>query len=474
MVRRLGEVLSRFSARFIPDPLLFAVILTVIAFVLALGLTDSGPLDIVIAWESGFWNLLEFAMQMVLILVTGHALATAPGVHGLIERLAGVPKNTAQAAALTALVACVTGWVNWGLGLIVGALFALEVGRRAHALGRQVHYPLVVAAGYTSQMVWHWGPSSSAGLLMATEGHFLSDKVGVVPLTETVFSSYALINSAILIAFVPVVMYFMAPRQGVQGIAETAPRMLRSGSSGGGGKARGAGATETSGSGAAHRGGQQETATEAEQLTFADRLERSWILGALIVVLAGTFLVYFFVQNGFDLDLNVVNLFFLTVGLALHRTPLAYARAIRDAIPGASGIVLQFPFYGGIMGIVSNTALGGILAGGLVSVASTATFPMIAWLTAGFINLFVPSGGGEWAVIGPIITDAALKLDVPIGQAIIAYGAGDMWTNMFQPFWAIALLGITGLRARDIIGYTSALMILAAPVFALGLSFIPY
>lgn len=202
MIKQLGDVFSRFSERYMPEPIIFALLLTFITFALGLTLTDSGPLGMVDHWYSGFWNLLAFTMQMVLILVTGHALATSPPVKSRIQRLASQPSSSAQAAALTALVACVFSWVNWALGLIVGAIFALEIGKAAYRQGVKLHYPLIVAAGYSGQMVWHLGPSSSAGLTAATSGHFLEDTIGIIPITETAFSSYALLNSLMLIAIV--------------------------------------------------------------------------------------------------------------------------------------------------------------------------------------------------------------------------------------------------------------------------------
>ncbi len=452
MVRTLGRVLSRLSEEYMPNPLIFAIILTLVAYLMGVVVAQNTFMEMLGHWYTGFWSLLTFAMQMVLILVTGHALAVAPGVRDLIRNLAGRPNNNAQAAALTALVAGVFAWINWGLGLIVGALFALEVARQAHARGVKVHYPIVAAAGYSGQMVWHWGLSSSAGLLVATEGHFLQDMIGIVPLTQTVFSSYALINSAILVLLVvPLIFYLMAPRKEESvGIEGYAPELLA----------------------------QDETAAtqlEArERVTFADRLENSRLLSGLVALMAVVYIIRYFLDHGFDLNLNIVNFVFLAAGVILHQTPIRYMKAIQDAIGGASGIVLQFPFYGGIMGMIRYSGLGEIIANWFLNFATPFTYPAIVWLTGGFMNLFVPSGGGEWAVIGPILSKVSLELGVPIGKTIIAYGAGDMWTNMFQPFWAIALLGITRLRARDIIGYTTTLLILAAPVFLLGLLFIPY
>lgn len=454
-MQSMGKSLSALAARYMPDPMIFAIVLTFITYLLGLILTDNGPMQMIVHWYNGFWSLLTFAMQMALILVTGYALAVAPGLRDGIRWLARVPKTGAQAVFATALVSTLFTWFHWGLGLIVAAIFALTLGREAHKRGMRVHYPLLGAAAYTGQMVWHIGPSTSAGLLSATKGHFLEKLIGIVPITETVFTPYALLLSVVLVLFVvPITMWLMTPRDEESvGLASYAPNKLE---------------------GAEVAGDEVATAAAQSEPTFADRLENSRIL-AYIVALAGIiYVVYYFATKGLDLNLNIFNFAFLMVGLALHGTPIRYIRAIQQGAAGAAGIILQFPFYGGIAGMIGSSGLAKIMAGGLLALSTPESFPVIAWLTAGVMNIFVPSGGGEWAVIGEVISRTSLDLGVPIGKAIVAYGAGDMWTNMLQPFWAIPLLGIMGLRARDIIGYTVGLMIIAFPFIFIGLRFFPY
>lgn len=476
LFQSMGRGLSSLSARWMPDPMIFALLLSVVVFVLGLAMTDNGPVGMLTHWYDGFWSLLEFAMQMVLILVTGYALATAPGLANGIRWLARVPNNGRSAVFLTALVSTMFTWFHWGLGLIVASLFALTLAREAAKRGVKVHYPLLGAAAYTGQMVWHIGPSTSAGLLSATEDHFLADLIGIVPITETAFSSYALILSAVLVFLVvPATMWAMTPADDESvGLEQYAPEKMRDADADGdGGERPAAPAPADPGQATGQVATRTEAAQEAER-TPADRVENSRIAAALIWIPGLFYVVYWFATRGFELDLNIFNFAFLSLGLALHGTPVAYIRAIRQAVSGASGIILQFPFYGGIAGMIGSSGLATILAGGLLAISTPQTFPVVAWLTGSFMNIFVPSGGGEWAVIGETISRTAIDLDVPIGQAIIAYGAGDMWTNMLQPFWAIPLLGIMGLRARDIIGYTVGLMIVAGPVIALGLLFLPY
>lgn len=464
LFQSLGRGLSKVAARYMPDPMIFALVLSVIVAIMGLTMTDSSPMQMLQYWYNGFWSLLTFAMQMALILMTGYALATAPGLRDGIRRLAAVPSSGRGAVFMTALVATIFTWFHWGLGLIVASLFALNVAREASKRGIKVHYPLLGAAAYTGQMVWHVGPSTSAGLLSATEGHFLQDLIGIVPITETAFSTYALLMSAMLVLFVvPFTMWAMTPPDEESiGLDGYAPDLLNEEGSPNGGSSSG-----SSGSGGVG------VATKVA-LTPAEKLEHSRIAAAIIWVPGLIYTIYWFVDRGLDLNLNIFNFGFLMLGLALHGTPAAYIEAIKEAVGGAAGIILQFPFYGGIAGMIGSSGLAGILAGGLLAISTAASFPVIAWLTGGFMNIFVPSGGGEWAVIGEVISRTALELEVPIGKAIIAYGAGDMWTNMLQPFWAIPLLGIMGLKARDIIGYTVGLMIISFPFIFVGLWFFPY
>lgn len=432
-----------------PDPFLFAVILTIIAYVMGIAIARNGPYQMIDNWYKGFWDLLTFAMQMVLILVTGYALAYHPAIHRGLAWIAGIPKSCKHAAALVALVAMIFSWINWGLGLIVGAIVARETGKQAHLRGVPVHYPVIVAAGYAGLgMIWHWGPSGSAPLLSATKGHFFEDLIGVIPTSQTIFSGYALTLSVLSTLFVVFVFYAIAPRDPARckGVEVYASEVLK-----------------------------EEVRSEGEEVvTLGDRINNSRALAGVLVLMGLILMVnHYFIRRG-GLDLNIVNFSFLFLGLLFYLNPYRYLKAFYAAIPAAAGIVLQFPFYAGIMGMIKHSGLGRIMAGWLLGISTPMTFPVIAWLTGGFVNLFVPSGGGEWAVIGETISRAALDLNVPIGKVIIAYGAGDQWTNFFQPFWAIPLLGICGVKARDVFGYCVTVLLLSIVFYVLGLTFIPY
>ena len=187
-------------------------------------------------------------------------------------------------------------------------------------------------------------------------------------------------------------------------------------------------------------------------------------------------IIWWFVEKGGirALNLNSLNFIFLLLGFALYLNPIKYLNAISDAMRAVTGIVMLFPFYAAIMGIMTMSGLALTIAGWLTAIATPSTFPVVAWLTGGLVNMFIPSGGGEWVTIGEAINRAAMDLGIPAGQALISYAAGDAWTNMLQPFWAIPLLAITGLKARNIFGYAIVVWMLATVPFALGLSFVPY
>ncbi|MFN0151668.1 MAG: short-chain fatty acid transporter [bacterium] len=481
MIERIGELFNRLAARFMPHPFVFAILLTIFAFALGWLWAGASPAALVGHWADGVFTpaLLTFMVQMCLILVTGHALASTRPVGAALARIASLPRGPRSAVAITSLVTMATALVNWGLALIVGALLAREVARSARVRGIAIHFPLVVAAGFTGLIIWHGGLSGSAPLTVATPGHFLETQIGLVPVTATLLSPLNLVLRAALLAAVPLFLALMVPR-------DFAARAASGG--GGGGErvrwttgdvaleriARAAedGLPPAITPSAASRG---ERTREASAPPLAERLDRSRALALAIVALCAAFVAARFAERGIAaLELNTIIVAFLALGLALHGTPIRYARAIDDAAAGASGILLQFPLYFGIMGIVKGAGLTAPLAGLFVRASDAlsgagvpvdASYGVMTFLSATVINVLVPSGGGQWAVQGPIAVEAAERLGVPASRAVLAIAYGDECSNMLQPFWALPLLAITGLSARDIFGYTALLMFLVAPIF---------
>jgi short-chain fatty acids transporter len=448
MIRAMGGAFDRLARKWMPDPMLFAILLTFLTYILGLVLTKSGPFEMVQHWYRGFWELLAFAMQMCLILVTGHALATSPVVRRGIEHLAGIPKKQAGAVFLVGLVAAIAAWINWGLGIIVGALMAREVGRSAEMRGIPVHYPLLGAAGYAGFITWHGGLSASAPLLVATENHFLVGKIGIIPSSMTLFSPMNIVVSIVLILFVPIICMLMAPRNEseMERITDVNPDLVKK---------------------------EEVQAMPREQMVIADRLENSKVISGIIGAGGMIYVIWFFATQGFKLDLNIVNFTFLFLGILFQRTPINYIRAAGEGARACAGIIVQFPFYSGIMGMMRYSGLVAIIAGWFVAISNEITYPIFTFLSAGLVNIFVPSGGGQWAVQGPIMVEAAQTMDFNLNKTIMAVAYGDQWTNMLQPFWALALLGITKLKAREIVGYTLVVMVVSAVIFILGLLLLP-
>ncbi|MBX9389578.1 short-chain fatty acid transporter [Streptomonospora nanhaiensis] len=460
-MRRIGNALAGFSTRWIPDAFVFAIALTVAVYLLALGLTDHGPVALVDDWYAGFWGLLEFAMQMSLVLVTGYALASSPPARRGIRALARLPRGPRSAYALTTLGATLLGIVHWGLGLIAGALLAVEVARSCRERGIKVHFPLLAAGGYTGLMVWHSGLSGSAPLLVNTPGHFLEDQIGVVPLTETLFQPFNLVFLAVMIVGAPLLVLGMHPR------AEEAEEIAEEdGDDGDDGDARDTAAREGAG-----QGGPRPA--EPVRRAPAERLMHSRI-PVYTVVLAGlVYLVPELVRSGIvGMDLNLLNFTFLMLGLALHGTLAGYAAAAAEGARNASSVIVQFPFYAGIMGIMEHSGLLAAVAEWFVSLSTPFTYPFWALMSACLVNLAVPSGGGQWAVQGPIVLSATQQLGLDPGVGVMAVAMGDQLTNGVQPFWALPLLALTRLRAGAVLGYSAVVMAFAITVAALCITFL--
>ena len=465
-VQKFGEAIADRVERWMPSPFVFAILLTYVAAVAAFVSEGSSVAEVALAWYGGFWNLLTFAMQMVIILVTGTVVAYHPSVRGGIQKLVQLPSNGRQAVVLVGVGSMLVGWISWGLGLIFGAILAREMGKAANKSGMAVHYPLLAVAGYLGMsLTWGWGLSSSAGLLQATDGNiFMAQGIvdRIVPATEWVFHSYPLILTSLSILYGSLMLWLLAPPdQNARGIEQFVDLDEDRGD-----------ATLMQEVGA---GSMDLSLNSGDVESPADRIDNSKILGG---ILALTGLVLFgraFITQGLGaLNLNVFNFGFLVIGMLLYSSPARYQREFNDAVKGSAGVILQFPFYAGIIGIMTGTGLVDTMTETLLSIATQETFPMVAWMTGGALNIFVPSAGGEWAIVGGPMLLAAQELGVPLGKTIAAYAVGDAHTNLLNPFWAIPLLAITGLRARDMFGYGITMMLLLVPFLAAALYLLEY
>ena len=415
--------------RWLPDPFLFAIILTFLTFIMGIAFTQQTPMMMVRSWGGGFWGLLTFAMQMVLILVTGHTLAQAPVFKRTLSTLASIPKSAGTAIILVTVVAGIASWINWGFGLVLGALFAKEIAKRGEL---KCDYRLLIASSYSGFLLWHAGLSSSAGLMMAGTG-FISAGVldAPIPVSATLFAPFTLIMVGFFLVALPIINRFMIPKN-EKDIVLIDPSKLD---------------VEVI-----------EQVKPRDQMTPAEKLENSRIVSYLVGLMGIVFIVYHFMTRGFDLGLNIVNFMFLIAGIILHGTPAKFLKAVTTAVKGAGGIIVQFPFYAGIAGMITavgpaGISLANIMSDGFVSISNATTLPMFTFLSAGLLNMFVPSGGGQWVIQAPIMLPAAYELGASIEKVIMAYTWGDVWTNMLQPFWALPALAIAGLRAKDVMGF---------------------
>mgnify|MGYP001286301820 CR=1 FL=1 len=435
-MQRISNAFVVMMQRYLPDAWLFAILLTLVVFIMGLIFTPAGPLDMITYWGDGFFNLLAFSMQMTLVLVTGHVMASTKPVKAVLQALARSAGTAGRAIVITTLVAAVASWINWGFGLIVGALLAREMARQV----RDVDYRLVVASAYTGFLVWHAGLSGSAPLLVATSGHFLEDVMGIVPVSETIFAPYNLIMVIALIILLPIVNRAMLPRETDRFIID--PALLQE--------------------------SPPASTAEAAPRTPAQWFENTWLFSGIIVLFGVIYLIRWF-GGGKSLTIDIVNFIFIMVGMLLHGTPRNYLNALAEAIKGAGGIVLQFPFYAGIMGMMVTSGLAAVIAGWFVAISTADTLPFWSFISGGIVNIFVPSGGGQWSVQGPIMIEAAQRLGADLGRVVMGVAWGDAWTNMIQPFWLLPALGIAGLNARDVMGYCVVALIVSGIVVGLGL-----
>ena len=500
MLRIIGAIAVRIAGKLIPDPYIFAIILSTIIFIMGVTLTDTSPMTMVMHWYDGFWNLLQFGMQMILLLLFGSVLAGSPPVRRLIAKLAGKPKTAGQAILLVVFLTMIFAYINWGLGVIVGAICAREVCIQCKQRGIKVHFPLAAAAGFSSMMFFGGGLSATAPLLVNSDNHFLYQQIGRIPIAETLLSPTNLIMMAVWFLVMPFVYRAMHPKsEDITEIeidhseeqSQSSPVSYRSGQDntvvleGLYQKSPLPRERET----AAYDSGDIESAAVGvlqnpmqiptrgrslrPQLTLAQWLENSACLTWFVVAAGLTYIAYHFLINGFDLNLNIANFVMMIAGMIAYRTPIAYVKAVNDSIGSCGQLALQFPFYAGIMGMMVGSGLVNVFAGWLIHSSTPFTLPLFSFLASGLVNIFIPSAGGQWAVQGPLLMEAAKVLGVDYSTIILAFTHGDQWTNGMQPLWMLPLLGVTALKVNQIVGYTVVVMCVSFLIWAMGLTFLP-
>ncbi|ATD01746.1 short-chain fatty acid transporter [Pseudoalteromonas tetraodonis GFC] len=435
MLNKVASPFTKLVERYLPDPFIFVILLTIITLVIANLATPATTLEVITSWGSGFWNLLSFAMQMLLVLVTGYMLASTSLISMLLTKLATLANTAPKAIILVTFISLLASWLNWGFGLVIGALFAKAIAKQT-----RVDYRLLVASAYSGFVVWHGGLAGSVPLTIATEGHFSQATMGIIGTQQTLFAGF---NIAILIGLfiiMPLVNRYMLPNE--KDSVYIDPSLL------------------------------ENTLTDKVAITRpAQHLEQSKLLGMGIGLLGLAYLGYYFFIAGGGLNLNSVIALFLFLAITLHQTPHNLLNSLQQAIPSGAGIVIQFPFYAGIMAVMVDTGLAQQISQGFIAIADADSLPFYSFISAGLVNMFVPSGGGQWAVQAPIVIPAAQELGADMARVAMAVAWGDAWTNLIQPFWALPVLAIAGLKAKDIMGFCVVQLIITGVFISLVLSF---
>jgi len=448
--KRMTDKFQEFAERWVPDSYVIALVLSVLAFFLATIFTKATPYMVVQAWGKGFWTLLSFSMQMTLIVVTGYAMATTPFCKKLITSLCRRPSSAAKVYLWGVILSAVGYYLNWGFGLIFAALITKELAKQAHRKGFLVDYRLLCGATWTPFFIWSMGLSSSAALLIATPDHFMVKDMGIIPVSHTLFSSYNLILTALSMLVIIVLFYKILPPKDLSKIktmADFHPEFLED---------------------------DKAIVSKVEIKTPSQWLANtpwfSYFIGCMFLV----YLYDHFILNGQSLDINILNFIFLMLIIFMYGTPAKLSAAVKAATPASWGIILQFPFYAGIFGIMKYTGLVNILAVWIIGFSTATTYPAIVAFLTNIVGYFIPSGGSKWAVEAPFLISAGHALGVADAKTTIAYMFGSDWIGLIQPFFAVPFMAVAGLEFKDFVGYTFIAYLSLGVLTLVGLTFLPF
>jgi len=447
--------LTRWSSRWVPSAFVIACLLTLVAFGMVVLVARKSLVEALGFWDRGFWQLLELSMQMSLIVLTGYIVAVAPSAARFLNVLASVPRSPRSAVIVMGLTSMALSWVHWGLGLVGAPIFLRFLVRKQP----EVDYRLASAAGYLgTTCVWHAGLSGSAPLLMATPKHFMENQVGLIPLSTTTFSFFNLVLTGIVVAIISMILCVLYPKG----------RTLSAGS----------GFVENLDAASGERSRSENPArgsglNSSERFSPTSYLESSYAVNLVLGALGFSALFISLKSTGFQISLNTFNFAFLFLALTLHPSPRSFVGAAAQGIEFVQGIIIQFPFYAGMYGLIYYSGLAQTIAHWFVTIANARTFPVLVYWYSGILSYFIPSGGSKWIVEAPYILSAAKSLGVPFQQVIVSYAWGDMSTHFLQPFWAIPLLTIAKLEFKDIVGYLGILFIVNSTVVSIAFLLMP-
>ncbi|AVS66107.1 short-chain fatty acid transporter [Paracidovorax avenae] len=442
---KITAFFTELMRRYLPDPFVFAILLTLLTMALAFGV-ESRPIDAVVQdWGKGFWSLLAFTTQMAVILVMGYVLAAAPIVDRFLDRIAARVSTPRQAIIVATIVGGVGSYLNWGFGLVIGGIMARKLALKV----KGVHYPLIIAAAYTGFTMYSLGFSATIPVLISTKGHAFEGTMGLIPLTQTIFSAPILLTSLAVLIALPLLNAAMHPKQGEKvveldpaTVAETKPAASAEGLLG-------------------------------DEKTLAWRLNNSRLLSLLIGLCGMAYVAMHFMKGG-NLDLNMINFFILFLGVLLLGTPMKYVEKVNEGVKTIGGIILQFPFYAGIMAIMHGSGLVESIAHVFVNISTAATLPLWGLVSSFVINFFAPSGGGHWVLQGPFMINAATTLGASQAQTAMSVMLGNGWNDLVQPFWILPALALSKLKLKDIMGYTVVSMLLVGAIYAVTMLVWPH
>ena len=443
----LSKPFVKLVENFYPDAFIFVIVLSVLTFLLAVFNTDSSIIETFEAWGTGLPKLFTFTAQICIIMITAHALAHTRPVENILSKIGSYPASQIQAYALVTFISGLASLFAWSFGLIVGGIVSKFVAIGCAKKRIKIHYPLLVASAYSGYVIWHMGYSSSAALFVSSADHSLINKIGIIPVTDTIFNPFNITIAIFTLLIITIVNPLMRPNNDSE-INEIDSNVFRF--------------TDKSDSDDMNK----------KIRSPAQVIENNRFISFFLAISLLLFIGLIFYKKGFSLDLIIVSWSFLGIGLLLSNSPIHYVKLVNRASITVGPIILQYPFYAGIMGIMADTGLINVLAEKISSIATADTLGFYSFLSGGLVNMFIPSGGGQWAVQGPVMIEAARNLNVEPYVGVLGVAYGDQWTNMIQPFWTIPLLAIAGLHMRQIMGYTFVIFLITGFLYGGGMLYL--
>jgi short-chain fatty acids transporter len=440
-MQKITGFFTELMRKYLPDPFVFAIGLTLLTMVLAVLVQDQGIVALTTSWGKGFWTLLAFTTQMAVILAMGYVLATAPLTERFLDRIVMRVHDPRTAIIVATLVGGIGSYLNWGFGLVIGGIVA----RKLALSVKGVHYPLIIASAYSGFTLYGLGLSASIPVLISTKGHPMEAQMGVIPLSETIFSPTMLITSLVVLITLPLLNAWLHPKPG-QPVTEI-DRTLEENS---------------------RAAKPALPADAADDRTLASRLNNSRVLSGLIGLIGVVYVVLYF-HGGGSMDLNLINFIIVFLGIILLGTPIRYVEKLNEGIRTISGIILQYPFYAGIMAIMASSGLVKTFSEFFVRIATPHTLPFWGLISSFFINFFAPSGGGHWVIQGPFMIEAAKAIGASVGHTATAVMLGNAWNDLIQPFWILPALALSKLKLKDIMGYTVIMMFWIGIVYTVAI-----